>query len=235
MKRLSVSKKWFMTFAVFAVAVSVAGIVFAEPNSEAGPGRYMMDRDDHSDEMMGSGSFGGMMGGYYGFPEGDRIGFDKVEESLDVFISYNRLNGIEIGEVMNFEGNYYAQLIESDSGTGALEVLIDPYSGYVSVEPGPNMMWNTKYGHMRASTSDSASSMNITSEEAVKNAQRFLDANDSGFDADPHAVEFYGYYTLHVLENDETVGMLSVNGYDGSVWYHIWHGDYIESGDGDHG
>jgi hypothetical protein len=39
---------------------------------------------------------------------------------------------------------------------------------------------------------------------------------------------FPGYYTLHVLEDGEIVGMLSVNGYTGNVWYHHWHGELLE-------
>jgi hypothetical protein len=44
---------------------------------------------------------------------------------------------------------------------------------------------------------------------------------------DPHP--FYGYYTIHVTKDGKIVGMLSVNGYDGTVWYHNWHGAYIRS------
>jgi len=40
--------------------------------------------------------------------------------------------------------------------------------------------------------------------------------------------EFYGYYTFHILEKNETVGMLSVNGITGDVWYHDWHGTVSE-------
>jgi len=40
---------------------------------------------------------------------------------------------------------------------------------------------------------------------------------------------FYGYYTIHVIKDGEIYGMLSVNGYDGAVWYHNWHGSHIQS------
>jgi hypothetical protein len=38
---------------------------------------------------------------------------------------------------------------------------------------------------------------------------------------------FYGYYTLHVLRDGKTIGMLSVNGFTGTVWYHTWHGNFV--------
>jgi len=37
------------------------------------------------------------------------------------------------------------------------------------------------------------------------------------------------YYTIHVTKDGKIAGMLSVNGYDGTVWYHNWHGAYIRS------
>jgi hypothetical protein len=39
--------------------------------------------------------------------------------------------------------------------------------------------------------------------------------------------QFYGYYTLHIKDQGEVAGMLSVNGYTGQVWYHSWHGPFI--------
>jgi len=41
-----------------------------------------------------------------------------------------------------------------------------------------------------------------------------------------------GYYTLHILEDSETIGMLSVNAYTGQVFHHHWHGDFIEMSGG---
>ena len=53
--------------------------------------------------------------------------------------------GLRVDEVMQFERNYYAKLVDA-KGNGATEVLIDPASGRVSLEYGPAMMWNTRYG-----------------------------------------------------------------------------------------
>ena len=201
-----------------------------------GPG--MMGQGMMGQGMMGGGMMGnGMMGnpnGYYGFPGGERITIEEVEESLQEYIRYNRMTGIEVAEVMEFERNYYAQLQESDTEIGAVEVLINPYTGFVSAEPGPNMMWNTKYGHMRGWNWGSDQEMKVNEKEAVEKAQEYLDYYNTDFAADDHADEFYGYYTLHVLDEEEIVGMLSVNGLDGSVWYHDWHGDFVGMDSNDH-
>ena len=55
---------------------------------------------------------------------------------------------LEVAEVMEFANNYYAEVREKDTGIGAMELLIDKPSGQVFPEPGPNMMWNAKYGMM---------------------------------------------------------------------------------------
>jgi hypothetical protein len=58
---------------------------------------------------------------------------------------------LEVAEVMEFTNNYYAEVREKDTGIGAMELLIDKPGGQVYPEPGPNMMWNTKYGMMSGS------------------------------------------------------------------------------------
>ena len=55
---------------------------------------------------------------------------------------------LEVGEVMEFANNYYAEVEEKDTHIGAMEVLINRPGNRVYPEPGPNMMWNTKYGMM---------------------------------------------------------------------------------------
>ena len=64
--------------------------------------------------------------------------------------------------------------------------------------------------------------------QARKNAQAYLDARKSGLTIEEDTDVFYGYYTVHTVDKDgNTVGMLSVNGYTGQVWNHIWQGTFI--------
>ena len=105
-------------------------------------------------------------------------------------------------------------------------------AGIVMPEPGPNVMWNTKYGVMGGMMGiyrQSASSpMTVTVDQAKATAQQFLDASFSGTTAGD-VDTYYGYYNVDVLKNGNTFGMLSVNGYTGQVWYHSWHGAYIQT------
>ena len=42
--------------------------------------------------------------------------------------------------------NFYGQFKERDTGRGAIQLVVDRYTGRAMPEMGPNMMWNTKYG-----------------------------------------------------------------------------------------
>ena len=105
-------------------------------------------------------------------------------------------------------------------------------SGLVMPEPGPNIMWNTKYGVMGGMMGvyrqSPTSNMTVTPGQAKAIAQQYLDTNFSGTSAGD-VDTFYGYYNVDVLSNGNTFGMLSVNGYNGQVWYHSWHGTYVQT------
>ena len=85
------------------------------------------------------------------------------------------------------------------------------------------MMWNGKYGMMGSSQ---RAEMTITSQQALKIAQDFLDTVYPGTQVG-EIVAYYGYYTIMTTLNGEHFGMLSVNGYSGEVWYHTWHGVFV--------
>jgi hypothetical protein len=72
--------------------------------------------------------------------------------------------------------------------------------------------------------------MTLSPDQASRIAQGWLDQNLKGDSAGtPDA--FYGYYTFHFLKQGKIDGMLSVNGYGGQVWYHTWHGEFIQARD----
>src|SRR5215218_7918897 len=66
------------------------------------------------------------------------------EQAVEGFGNSN----LEVTEVMEFANNYYSEIKEKDTGMGAMELLINRPGSRVYPEPGPNMMWNTKYGMM---------------------------------------------------------------------------------------
>lgn len=130
---------------------------------------------------------------------------------------------------MEFSHNFYVDFREKSTGIHAFEALIDPYTGDMYPEPGPNMMWNTKYGMMSGmmwGVPGPSSTVTVTRQEAIEYAQEFLNSYLLGAEAE-EAEQFYGYCTIHVVRDGKAHGMLSVNGYIGQVWYHFWHGRSI--------
>ena len=174
----------------------------------------------------------GLAGGFLGGRGGD-IGIDRaVQVAQSTAASYPG-GGLTADEVIGFSQNYYASIREKDSGIGAFEVLIDRASGKVTREPGPDMMWNSKYsamggrGMMGGFIPATSGSMAVGSVQAQAIGQRWLDRNRSGSTARPPD-EFYGFYTVDFESSGHLAGMLSVNGYTGQVWYHSWHGSFIQ-------
>jgi hypothetical protein len=81
-------------------------------------------------------------------PSGVPSSLSEARTAFENAVSNFGNSNLEVKDVMEFANNYYAQVRESDTGIGAMELLIDKRSGRPYPEPGPNMMWNTKYGMM---------------------------------------------------------------------------------------
>jgi hypothetical protein len=97
---------------------------------------------------------GGMMGGAYGQNTnlsnntGDKLDLSVLKQNVEQYIS-NYNEELMIGDIFIYEDtDYYFSIMESDTGRGAMELLVNPYTGNVYPEFGPNMMWNLKYSMM---------------------------------------------------------------------------------------
>ena len=252
-------------------------------NGQFGSG---MMGDGQSDSMMGMMMNGGMMSGQYGSGMMGNYGdltdvepptIAEVETAVTNYLATLNDDNLGLGEIMIFDNQAYAQIMNSETGQGAFEVLVDPTTHSVFPEPGPNMMWNTEYGMMSGGNygmmgsmmngqygagmmgggqynsdmmgEDQVSGMmgdgqsngmmgnfgytpdteiSVSPEQAIAFAQEYLDNYLPSKTADTHADTFPGYYTIHILEDGEISGMLSVNAYSGQVFFHHWHGVFIE-------
>ena len=202
-------------------------------------------------EFPGTGSGGGFSGGIPGGSTDNGLsktsaagGLSGARKAAERAVESYGNPDLQVGEVMEFANNYYAQVKERDTGRFAMELLVNKRTGEVSPEPGPNMMWNTKYGMMGGTGNGMMGSgsqtapgdpMPVGPEKAKQIANGYLDRASPGSKAvEPDA--FYGYYTLHTKRDGKITGMLSVNGYSGEVWYHSWHGPFVamEEGGGSH-
>ena len=199
-----------------------------------GPGMGMMGgwgRPGFGPQGRGYGGCGmgpGMRsGGGYGYPaNATPLTLDQAAQSVNQYLAKLGNSDLKLAEVMQFDNGFYAEIKEKSTGLHAFEILIDPYTGAVYPEPGPNMMWNAKYGMMGGR--NAPAEMPVTAAQARQNAQTYLDDALPGAKVADEADTFYGYYTIHVLKDGKVFGMLSVNGYTGQVWYHTWHGTFVD-------
>ncbi len=144
--------------------------------------------------------------------------------------------------VMEFSNHFYVLVKEKSTRIGALELIVER-NGFVRPEPGPNMMWNTKYGHMAWGMMgagmmgygygtgpqgwDQTTQPSIAIAGARQIATQYLSSAFPGTTPDA-GTAFYGYFTFDVEHNGKPFGMLSVNAYTGEVWYHTWHGTFVQ-------
>ena len=197
--------------------------------------------------MMGNGyGPGGMMQGYgYNQADVEPLSVAESEKAVDDYLAYYDNEDLTIKEIMVFDNNSYAIIAEKSTGIGAFELLVDPVSKTAYPEYGPNMMWNQKYGmHSRygmmgggmmrgwtrsyQETPNVSAEMPVSAEEAAQYAQDYLDRYQPGVTVSDEITPFYGYYTIDLEKDGQTVGMLSVNGYNRQVFLHTWHGAFIE-------
>jgi len=158
------------------------------------------------------------------------LSFDAAKNRAKQYVTQYFGEDLEIHEIMEFSNNFYVLIQEKSTGVNAFELLVDRYSGGVTPEPGPNMMWNSKYQMSMHHDSYPSGPMTVDSDQASAVAQEWLNSNFPGSKV-MEPMEFYGYYTFDFSRDGITVGMLSVNGYSGEVWYHNWHGQFITSKD----
>lgn len=229
--------------------MSGSGFGMMGPGMINGSGFGMMD---------GFQSGGSMMGGFGSTYSGEPISVDDARDAVESYLVQFDNKDLVIEEIMIFDNNAYAIVIEESTGIGAFELLVDPLSITVFPEFGPNMMWNQKYGMLGsgmvgsgmmgsgmmgsgmmegfynngADVGDFDAEMTISEEEALEIAQEYLNQAYPGTEVSDEITQFYGYYTIDTESDGEIVGMLSVNGFSGQVFPHAWHGEFIEMVEG---
>lgn len=191
--------------------------------------------------QMGGGDMGQGMAGMMLLSGGQPYRADgkvlQMEDAIVIAQSYlmkMRSSSLALDEIEEWEYNYYVIVKEaSPSKYKAYQLVIDKWTGRVQYEPGPNMMWNTKYCLNNMMMCGNQSLKSITSATATQGANQFLKQRFSSLGAMVVAGEpdlFYGFYGFDVKDAKTGMkrGMLSVNWNTGQVWYHTWHGRYIK-------
>jgi hypothetical protein len=160
------------------------------------------------------------------------LNITTAETIAQNYVASTGNSNLAVAQVEQYTLNFYVQVNEKNTGFGAFQMLIDKYTGAVTPERGPNMMWNTKYGMMNSGMMNlygttPTATMPVNETQAKADAQQYLNKALAGTTVGD-TTTFYGYYNIEVLSNGTPYGMLSINGYTGQVWYHTWHGAFIQ-------
>jgi len=232
MKRLTTLIVAVVSIAV-VLALATIGTALAQAQPGFGPGGMMGGRGP-TGQGYGPGMMGGMMGGW-GASSAQAQPITSLGEAKQAFqcnIDATGNKNLALDDVMQFQWNYYAIVNDMSTGRGAFELLANPQTGAVFPEMGPNMMWNTEYGHMAGFgmmggyDPRPGAQPSVSADQAQEIAQQWLDENQPG-SATEIPDQFPGYYTLHITRDGAITGMLSVNAFTGQVWYHTWHGVFV--------
>jgi hypothetical protein len=133
-------KKLFPLVLTLTALAALAGITFAVASATNAPYRPMMGGGGGY-SMMGS---GGTRSAWFLAGSGPVTTIAQARAEAQLFA--DKL-GLKTSEVMQFTNNFYVRLDDA-AGKPATEVLVDPKTGDVTLEYGPAMMWNTRYGMM---------------------------------------------------------------------------------------
>lgn len=233
---------------ILMIMIGVLGVAAGREISAAVAQGMMSPGGPSGTGMMGG---MGMMGGPFS-ASARPVSMNQAIEILRQWLAAHHLDGLVLDEVEAYTQNYYGQFKEQSTGRGAIQMLVDRYSSQIMPEMGPNIVWNTKFGQMMmgemmngmgmggmgspgmmgggmmaAPAPQTGNAAQISLEDARKAADQFLSGYLPGArvgDGDT----FYGYYHFDVLRGIRQVGMLSVNDRTGQVWYHTWHGEFLD-------
>jgi hypothetical protein len=184
--------------------------------------------------MMGGTGIGGTMMSTYA-PSARPISQDEARRRAQGFVGRYGAQ-VKIRDFMVFAENYYAQVVDAMTGAGIAEVLVDRYTGIVQPEPGPDMLWNTRFGMQGGQSGNTMMGGNLGRpipsapvRYTQAAAQKLADTFVAGYLPGGKVLEglsFPGYYTFD-YGRKAIEGMLSVNAFTGEVWVHGWHGVYL--------
>jgi hypothetical protein len=211
------------------------------PGMMRGNGNMRINQNNNNGTRGMMGGNGGRMNGYGNNNANQSpISMDQAKTAAEKYLANLNNPDLKISEIMVFDNNAYILVKEISTGNGAFELLADSSSQTAYPEYGPNMMWNLKYGGMNhggmmggngwnnTTATNVSAKMTVSSDQAINDAQAYLDTTIAGATAASDPITFYGYYTLDYEVNGKVAGMLSVNGYTGQVFLHTWHGNFIE-------
>ncbi|GAB6153592.1 hypothetical protein JCM17380_23420 [Desulfosporosinus burensis] len=173
----------------------------------------------------------GMMGGGY---DAKSLGVDLTngevttsDQAVAIAKAYTQKSNhdVVVAELHEFSNGYEVELKEGATGAKAYEVMVYKNGGQIITEIGPNIMWNTKYGHMNWGNNGAVT---VSEEQATNNAQEFVAKLGQGYSiGKPELAP--GYYEFMIQKDGKDYAELDVNGYTGQAWFENWQGPIINT------
>jgi hypothetical protein len=224
------------------------------PNWDGGQAPYngpgIMGRGGSGPELDGRHLPGGMpdRSGRGLAANAEPLTIEATRKAVQTFLDKLGRENLAVGEIMVFDNHAYAVIEDTSSGQGAFEVLVEPGRQVVHLENGPSVMWNTVYGVNGTDpipgvgrtggmmgeqdgygpTTITSDASPLTEAEARAKAAAYLADAYPDQTLAATAKAFPGYFTFDTESKGTPVSMLSVNAYTGQVWYHTWHGTFVE-------
>ena len=243
---MSSTNKLRKTLSIFALVATPVLMSLSTSHAQMGGGGMGMGGGQNSGNMAGG--MGGMMllsGANAYRHDGAMVTMGDAIDIAGRFMNSLGNSALALAEVEEWEFNYYVVVKEAGpSNYKAFQLIIDKWTGFVMPEPGPSMMWNQKYGGMMNSMTDgmpghmnrrdrkkTEPTFTVTPEAAASNANQFLrERFRRALVVESVPDVFFGFYNFDVYDavTGAKYGMLSVNGSSGQVWYHTWHGNFIQ-------
>jgi len=180
---------------------------------------------------------------------GPALSVDAAIARAQLFLGTYRSADLVPVEVIEFSSVFYVAVQEKSTGKGAFALLVNRFNGNVSLEMGPPMMWNLKYGHWAGGFQGRPMGMmggGMMGPGHGPGAQPAPGAPPAGQPAPPldeakaraalqawvnqafpgatigKAVEYPGFFTYRLQRDGKTFALVSVHAFGGRVWYG-WH------------
>jgi hypothetical protein len=95
------------------------------------------------------------MGNHHRFETGEPITIEQARERAETFLAETGYSTLITGDAIEFTNHFYVQVVDSATGSGALELVVSRDGAVVHPAPGPGMLWNTSYSLMRGDSAQS--------------------------------------------------------------------------------
>ena len=78
----------------------------------------------------------------------DTLTLAQAKQNFSQYLQNLGYDNLNVSEVMQFSNQFYAEAVETKTGAGAFEMVMNLNGQSITPEPGPTMMWNTRYSPM---------------------------------------------------------------------------------------